>query len=158
MDLLYEFLCHELQFLFLSPWKAGKFRVDFSFQPSYTVGGSHSRDGSWPGMSASQQDSGIGILVNGVREVQHNFRKTSYSAVCSFFKKWKKRTCNTHGFSLPGEQSLLPHILCFGLNGGTTHCIRLQNISVSEVFLGSRSAVQLSTCFHRIMVTQLRTS
>lgn len=37
---LYEFLSHELfdeQFLFLSPWKASKLRVDFSFQPSYTV-------------------------------------------------------------------------------------------------------------------------
>lgn len=81
---LYEFLCQELfdeQFLFLSPWKATKLRVDFSFQPSYTVGivcyfwGSHSRDGNWPGTSASQQDPGIGILVNIMRaiELKRNF-------------------------------------------------------------------------------------
>lgn len=73
---LYEFLSRELfdeQFLFLSSWKARKLRVDFSFQPSYTVGivcylwGSHSRDGTWPGMSASQQYADIGILVNVMR-------------------------------------------------------------------------------------------
>lgn len=69
--------------------------MHFSFQPSYTVGtacyfwGRHSRDGNWPGMSASQQDSAIGILVNGMRE--QNFRETSYSALCSFLKKWEKK-------------------------------------------------------------------
>lgn len=86
---LYELLCHELfdeQFLFLLPWKAGKLKVDFTFQPSYTVAtacyfwGRHSTDGNWPGMSASQQDSGVGILVDVVRKVEHNFRETSYLA------------------------------------------------------------------------------
>lgn len=104
---LYEFLCHELfdeQFLFLSPWKSGKFRVDFSFQPSYTVGtacyfwGSHRRDGNWPGMSAPQQGSGIGILVNVMRGVEQNLRETSHLAEHSFFKKWRKKPCNTHVF------------------------------------------------------------
>lgn len=87
---LYEFLSHELfdeQFLFLSPWKASKLRVDFSFQPSYTVcyfWGSHSRDGTWPGMSASQQYPGIGILVNVMRGGEQNLKETSYSTAQLF--------------------------------------------------------------------------
>lgn len=116
---LYEFLCHELldeQFLFLSPWKAGKFRVDFSFQPSYTVGtacyfwGSHSRDGNWPGMSAPQPDSGGGVLVN-MRGVEQNLRETSYLAVCSFLSSGGKKLLTPMFFPSWRGISLAPHFL-----------------------------------------------
>lgn len=145
----YEFLCHELfdeQFLFLSPWKAGKLRVDFSFQPSYTVGtvhcfwGSHSRDGNSLGMSASKQDSGIGILVNVMRGVEQNLRETSYLAERSFLKKWRKKLL-TPVFSPSWRGiSLASHFLVW--TEGWYYLLHqaIEHLSV-WVFLGSRSAV-----------------
>lgn len=125
---VYEFLCHELsdeQFLFLSSWKAGKFRVDFSFQPSYTVGtahyfwGGHSRHVS---TSAGLRYWHPGEYNEGSRtELKRNF----FLGCTSFFSRSGEKKLVTPCFPLPGEESLLPCIFCFGLKGGTTHLIRL---------------------------------
>lgn len=104
------------------------------------------RDGNWPGMSASQQDPGIGILVNVMRAVK------------------LKLLTRLHTDFLSGEKKLLTPVL-FPSWRGLSHapCFLFWTEGwyyplpqAVWVFLGSRSAVYLGTCFHRIMVTQLR--
>lgn len=88
-----------------------------------------------------------------MRGVEQNFRETSFLAAHSFFKRWRKKSCNTHVFPLLERNLSCPTF--FVLNWRVV----LPTSSGYRTFqclgvLGSRSAVYLDTCLHRIMVTQ----